>query len=216
MCEIVGDRYPAQPGVDCGNCRNGAFCIDDAACDILERRTMMKNETTMESSVTVIVSCDGKFSAQWRGPGTPVICNCLMVGAERAGDPLRVSCCHPDVLAREAPAQMQHLPFADGHGGIQVCSDGDVTCDGLMRGGERGEDVRCLLRGQTQESTETWENVVAELLAHFGMDPQHQTVSTPACARQFLFEAIRAIRESVPVVEVIGRSGEADEIGGED
>lgn len=55
---------------------------------------MEKNET----SISVLESTDGKFTANYVGHTGPVSCNCLRVHAENPGDPLRVSCCHPNVL----------------------------------------------------------------------------------------------------------------------
>jgi hypothetical protein len=99
--------------------------------------------------------------------------------------------------------EMEHVMFAgDVGGGVQQRSDGQIFCDGLIN----GEDFRCCLRGQTADSTETWEQCVGEVLAYLHMDPAHENVNTPGKARRYILEAIRAIQEHVPVVDVVGCS----------
>jgi hypothetical protein len=70
---------------------------------IPQRRSVMakekKNTKTTERKIAILESTDGKFTASMSNQMDGVHCNCLMVGADKEGDPLEVSCCHPDVVA---------------------------------------------------------------------------------------------------------------------
>lgn len=113
----MSERWPAQPGVSCGNCVNSAHCIDDAACDIFERKERTMEATkqemaqgTMYSAVSVIASimleggAGGRCSSHCQHFGTvmhekEVLGLCRLYGAtlsviRRASGTVEVHRCH--------------------------------------------------------------------------------------------------------------------------
>jgi hypothetical protein len=172
-----------------------------------------------DMKISVIESKDGKFTASMSSLEFGVHCNCLSVSAEKEGDPLMVSCCHPDVLLAQRrcfgcgnPVTGKDEIF---EGGFKV-----TQCETCCPSGNVSEKIPPTFKQTTEQAVQDeaykaavekdWHNmttddlmlayrrVLCDVMSELGLVFEENVPPQGRC--DLIVEAIRAIRESKPGV----------------